>query len=69
MDHWKAAAIGAGSTEQEWEMWMQHQADHDHHDTLTDQIDWLRNAGFSMVDCPWRYLLWAVVQARKRAVS
>jgi tRNA (cmo5U34)-methyltransferase len=65
MDHWKAAAIGAGSTGQEWEMWMKHQADHDHHDSLTDQIDWLRTAGFKVVDCPWRYLLWAVVQARK----
>lgn len=65
MDHWKAAAIGAGSTQREWEMWMQHQADHDHHDTLTDQIDWLRQAGFDVVDCPWRYLLWTILQARK----
>ncbi len=69
MDHWKAAAIGAGSTGKEWEMWMQHQADHDHHDSLTEQIDWLRNAGFNVVDCPWRYLLWTVLQARKQAVN
>ena len=69
IDHWKAAAIGAGSTQQEWDMWMQHQAEHDHHDTLTDQIDWLRTAGFDVVDCPWRYLLWTVLQARKRAAS
>ena len=65
IENWKAAAIDAGSTQPEWEMWMQHQADHDHHDTLTDQIDWLRQAGFQIVDCPWRYLLWTVVQARK----
>lgn len=69
IDHWRAAAIGAGSTQQEWEMWMQHQADHDHHDILTDQIDWLRTAGFEVVDCPWRYLLWTVLQARKQAAS
>ena len=34
-------------------------------DALIDQIDWLREAGFSVVDCPWRYLLWSVIQARK----
>lgn len=63
-ENWRTAAMGAGSSVEEWEMWMQHQADHDHHDTLTDQVDWLRQAGFRVVDCPWRYLLWTVVQAR-----
>ncbi len=65
IDNWKTLSHRAGSTSEQWQMWMQHQADHDHHDTLCDQIDWLRQAGFSVVDCPWRYLLWAVVQARK----
>jgi tRNA (cmo5U34)-methyltransferase len=66
IENWKAAAMGAGSSPQEWQMWMQHQADHDHHDNLTDQIDWLRAAGFDVIDSPWRYLLWTVIQARKR---
>jgi tRNA (cmo5U34)-methyltransferase len=65
IENWKTAAMDAGSTQQEWEMWMKHQAEHDHHDTLSDQIDWLRTAGFDAIDCPWRYLLWAVLQARK----
>ena len=65
IDNWKEQSFQAGSTDDEWNMWMQHQAEHDHHDTLTDQIDWLREAGFSVVDCPWRYLLWSVIQARK----
>jgi tRNA (cmo5U34)-methyltransferase len=63
--HWKAASLGAGSSEAEWQMWMKHQADHDHHDTMLAQIDWLREAGFEAIDCPWRYLLWTVLQARK----
>ncbi len=63
--NWKQQSFAAGSTSEEWEMWMRHQAEHDHHDTLCDQIDWLRHAGLSAIDCPWRYLLWAVVQARK----
>lgn len=65
IQNWKALSFEAGSTDAEWDMWMQHQAEHDHHDTLLDQLDWLRTAGFAIVDCPWRYLLWAVVQARK----
>ena len=63
--NWRSETMAAGSSEQEWEMWMQHQAEHDHHDPLLSQMDWLRQSGFSTVDCPWRYLLWAVVQARK----
>lgn len=63
--NWRQVSGEAGSTKAEWDMWMQHQAEHDHHDTLCDQLDWLRQAGFPMVDCAWRYLLWAVIQARK----
>jgi tRNA (cmo5U34)-methyltransferase len=63
--HWHSASMDAGATESEWQMWMQHQSDHDHHDTLVDQIDWLRQAGFRQVDCPWRFLLWTVLQAEK----
>lgn len=65
--HWYQASTHAGASEQEWQMWMRHQADHDHHDTLVEQIDWLREAGFQSVDCPWRYLLWTVLQAEKPA--
>lgn len=62
---WKNVSLAAGSTEQEWQMWMQHQAEHDHHDTLSDQMNWLAAAGFEQVDCTWRYLLWSVVQSTK----
>jgi tRNA (cmo5U34)-methyltransferase len=65
MRNWRDLSFNAGSTKEEWDMWMRHQAEHDHHDTLFDQLDWLRKAGFSIVDCPWRYLLWSVIQARK----
>jgi len=65
IENWKALSRQAGSTAEEWEMWMQHQRDHDHHDSLCDQIDWLRDAGFNIIDCPWRYLLWAVLICRK----
>ena len=67
IENWKQLTMKAGSTEDEWQMWMQHQAEHDHHDTLSDQMSWLSEAGFPIVDCVWRYLLWSVVQARKAA--
>ena len=65
MDGWKAYSRSAGASEREWEVWMEHQAEHDYHDSLPDQLDWLRQAGFSMVDCVWRNLLWTIMQARK----
>lgn len=65
MANWKQLSQASGATDEEWRMWMAHQDAHDHHDTLGDQIDWLRDAGFRSVDCVWRYLLWTVVQAEK----
>ncbi len=65
IENWNRVSKQAGSTAEEWEMWMQHQRQHDHHDILGDQMRWLSEAGFHVVDCPWRYLLWTVLQARK----
>lgn len=65
IDNWRSLSMSAGSSESEFEMWMSHQREHDHHDLLTDQLNWVNDAGFDRVDCTWRYLLWAVLQARK----
>jgi hypothetical protein len=65
IQNWKAESLAAGSTETEFEMWMAHQREHDYHDPLKEQINWLTEAGFHGVDCSWRYLRWSVVQATK----
>lgn len=65
MSEWKRASTAIGATEEEWEMWMRHQADQDHHDSLPNQIEWLKNAGFCEVDCVWRHILWTVLTASK----
>ena len=65
MQKWRRAALDMGSTEADWDMWMEHQNDHDYHDTLSDQIAWLNDAGFEGIDCPWRYLLWTILQAQR----
>lgn len=67
IERWKSMSLEAGSNEQEFEMWMTHQQDHDHHDTLVDHWEWLQESGLRSIDCLWRCLLWSVVWARKTA--
>lgn len=64
IDQWRAMSRAAGGTEEEFAMWIEHQREHDHHETLNDQLRWLEAAGFMITDCVWRKLLWAVIQAR-----
>jgi tRNA (cmo5U34)-methyltransferase len=40
-----------------------HEREFDHYETLPDQIDLLRGAGFDSVDCVWRYLIYGVFVA------
>ena len=63
MERWQVEATRLGATPQEWEEWMRHHREDDHHATLTEQMDWLREAGFVSVDCVWRNLLWTVLIA------
>lgn len=65
IDHWHRIALSKGATESEWMAWMEHQDKHDYHDSLGDQMNWLKQAGFEQIDCQWRNLLWTVLTARK----
>jgi tRNA (cmo5U34)-methyltransferase len=65
MAKWQECSKDLGASDEEWNAWMQHQRAHDFHAPLRAQIRWLQDAGFTTVDCPWRYLLWTVLQARK----
>lgn len=62
---WKGQSKKLGASEAEWDDWMDHQDAHDYHATVVDQIEWLRAARFSSIDCTWRHILWTVLQARK----
>ena len=63
---WKAFAFDQGTTEDEWNTWMEHQNQHDHHAPLFKHVNWLTGAGYNTVDCTWRNLLWAVIYAEKK---
>lgn len=62
---WKTEAFKLGSTEKDWNIWMEHQNQHDFHSTINMQIDWLRQANFKNIDIVWRNLLWSVFYAEK----
>ena len=61
---WKIHAEAAGVSPAEWQNWMQHQEQHDYHATLAQHYQWLNDAGFANIDCPWRYLLWTIIVAQ-----
>lgn len=62
---WKEYALEQGVGDDEWEMWMQHQHEHDYHSTLLDHLVWIGNAGYNIIDCTRKYLLWTTVYAEK----
>lgn len=51
-------------TEEEIAATVRHEREFDHYETLPDQIDLLRGAGFDPVDCVWRYRLYGVFVAQ-----
>jgi tRNA (cmo5U34)-methyltransferase len=65
LEAWRAFAFTQGASDDEWNMWMGHQTEHDHHASLVRHLDMLRGAGYIAVDCTWRYLLWVAVYAAK----
>ena len=62
---WFDDASAQGLPIEKWNQWMEHQREHDHHTPLEKQMNWMKQIGFKWADCPWRYLLWTVVHARK----
>ncbi len=65
IESWKSYASEQGASNKEWEMWMKHQQDHDYHSSLANHFLWLNNAGYKVVDCTRRFLLWTTIYAEK----
>lgn len=62
---WNRLAFSAGASPEDWTTWMDHQSDHDHHESLASHFNGLLKAGFRQPDCLWRKLLWTILQAQK----
>jgi tRNA (cmo5U34)-methyltransferase len=65
ISRWKDEAFNLGSTEENWNMWMEHQNAHDFHSPVGWHLQQLELAGFKEVDLLWKNIMWAVVWARK----
>jgi tRNA (cmo5U34)-methyltransferase len=62
---WKEEAFGLGSTQENWDMWMEHQNAHDFHTPVNWHLQQLEAAGFKEVDLIWKNIMWAVIWAKK----
>jgi ubiquinone/menaquinone biosynthesis C-methylase UbiE len=51
-------------SEEEIEQTLRHEQESDHYETLPDQIELLRGAGFDSADCVWRYQIYGVFVAK-----
>lgn len=62
---WKEEAFKLGSTQENWDMWMEHQDAHDFHTPVNWHIKQLEIAGFKEIDLIWKNIMWAVIWAQK----
>lgn len=63
---WKTEAFKLGSTPENWDMWMQHQADHDYHTPVVWHLEQLKEIGFTNIDVLWKNIMWVIVYAQKK---
>lgn len=62
---WKEEAFKLGSTQENWDMWMAHQKEHDFHSPVNWHLKQLDHAGFGEIDVIWKNIMWAIIWARK----
>lgn len=62
---WQQEAFKLGSTQQNWDMWMEHQKNHDHHTPVVWHLEKLKSVGFKNIDVLWKNIMWAIVYAEK----
>ena len=65
ISRWKEEAFKLGSTQENWDMWMKHQDDHDYHSPVNWHLQQLELTGFKDVDLIWKNIMWAVIWAQK----
>jgi len=62
---WRENAKNSNVSDEEWALWMEHQNLHDFHETIENQLLWLKDVGFTETDILWKYALWTVVSCKK----
>jgi tRNA (cmo5U34)-methyltransferase len=67
LETWESWTRSLGSTTEEIALWAEHSVRHDHYAPLAMHFQWLREAGFTEIDCYWRKLMWTSFGAKKPA--
>lgn len=67
LTQWESWSRQSGATNEDITMWSEHAEKYDHYAPLASHFEWLKQAGFTDVDCYWRKLMWTVFGARKAA--
>lgn len=65
LDEWKTFVYKSFPDGEKWEWIMDHYDEFDKPDDYNDQIDWLKNAGFRIINIPTKKSYWAHIQAVK----
>lgn len=63
---WQEEAFKLGSSQENWEMWMEHQNNHDFHSPLIWHLEKLKSVGFKNIDVLWKNIMWATVYSEKQ---
>jgi len=63
---WQNGAFERGTTEEEWQLWLTHEKQHDNPGQITAQAEWLKTeAKFSISEIIWRKYIWGTIFAEK----
>lgn len=65
ISRWQDEAFKLGSTQENWEMWMEHQNNHDFHTPIVWHLEKLKSKGFKNIDVLWKNIMWAIIYAEK----
>ncbi len=65
LDDWKSFVLSNYEDTSKWEWLMEHYDAFDRPDLYTDQVSWLREAGFREISIPWQQGFWTLLSAIK----
>jgi len=67
--HWKNCSFELGASQEQWELFMEHDRQYDKPISLITAFDWLRQANFNCFDVTWRQSLWSNIVALKTDIN
>ena len=69
ISQWQGSSFELGTTQEQWNFFMEHDRQYDKPISLITAFDWLLQAGFNCFDLTWRQSLWSSIVAVKTEVE